>query len=141
MRLPTEAEWEWAARGPEGRRYPWNDAWDTLRANTIESKIYRTTAVGLYPSGAAVVGQAAGEGGGRIYDLAGNVWEWTASAYSMDYAQPQGLAQGETDRRVLRGGSWDIDPRRARAACRFGLVTGLCGNFVGFRLALCAPHR
>ena len=141
VRLPTEAEWEWAARGPEGRRYPWNDAWDTLRANTIESKIYRTTAVGLYPSGAAVVGQAAGEGGGRIYDLAGNVWEWTASAYSMDYAQPQGLAQGETDRRVLRGGSWDIDPRRARAACRFGLVPGLCGNFVGFRLALCAPHR
>ena len=73
-RLPTEPEWEWAARRG-GRQFPWGSGWDTTRLNSLEGddRVMRTTPVGAYPQGATPDG---------IYDLAGNVWEWTATRYA-----------------------------------------------------------
>lgn len=133
VRLPTEWEWQWAAQGDTGWTYPWGDEYIPGYANIDEVSsgvgpyyLRETTAVGMYPQGVAPCG---------AMDMIGNVWEWCLNEYGTPYNTRLG---GETHR-VVRGGSWYLSFRSARAAVRnWGLPLSRL-NYRGFRVVVRLP--
>ncbi len=154
--LPTEAQWEWSARGAEGRLYPWGNQWDRERCNGAEywakaplkdggswgtwflglegsglsQVLEHLRPVGSFPGGASWCG---------ALDMAGNVWQWCADWYDEGYYarspgdDPPGPARGT--KRLLRGGSWNNGPEECRSAKRHRQTPGAMASNCGFRCA------
>lgn len=128
--LPTEAQWEMAARGTDERLYAWGSNWDDARHSNSDKSVARTTPVGHYPSGASPYG---------ALDMTGNVWEWVADWFDPGYyavseaREPKGPAHGRS--RVLRGGSWHHSRVISLAAYRIHQPPAASNNLAGIRCA------
>jgi sulfatase modifying factor 1 len=138
FRLPSEVEWEKAARGTDGREWPWGHAFDASLCNSKEGGKLRTTPVGAYsPEGDSAHGVAG---------MSGNVWEWTLTLWGEDRENPdfvypyaggdgrENPGAGESFYRIIRGGSFKDDMRGVRAACRDLDPPHYSLNNLGFRV-------
>jgi hypothetical protein len=116
--LPTEWEWQQMATRGTRKEYPWGDAWESGHVNSYESRLGRSTAVGMFPAGRTA---------DNVLDVSGNVWEWCSNGYETPRSK-------SGTPRALRGGSWGDGHDACRCAGRFGYDPGVRLNLVGFRV-------
>jgi formylglycine-generating enzyme required for sulfatase activity len=132
IRLPTEFEWQCAATGGNAENvYPWGSFGpkeEPWRANTFESGLGRSTAVGMYPAGASAA---------DVFDMTGTIWEWCLNSF--DDPRQNGFPVSKDDRRTIRGGSFYGSETYGRCKCRDWFYWLERGRHIGFRVMCSSP--